>query len=94
MVPYSKAHSKGKSTKTDKTDKKLNHLSFQSTEQLNNNMGIKRDKSGKSSSQLNSAQNLKLKTILYDLRIGKFMKNTNEKRNKIRRKMNPQYPNL
>jgi hypothetical protein len=29
-----------------------------------------------------------------DLRIGKFMKNTNEKRNKIRRKMNPQYPNL
>ena len=36
----------------------------------------------------------KLKTILYDLRIGKFMKNTNEKRNKIRRKMNPQYPNL
>ena len=47
-------------------------------------MGIKRDKSGKSSSQ-NSAQNLKLKTILYDLRKGKFMKNTNEKRNKIRR---------
>jgi hypothetical protein len=40
---------KGKSTKTDKTDKKLNHLSFQSMEQLNNNMGIKRDKSGKSS---------------------------------------------
>jgi hypothetical protein len=30
-------------------------------------------------------KNLKLKTILYDLRIGKFMKNTNEKRNKIRR---------
>jgi hypothetical protein len=28
---------KGKSTKTDKTDKKLNHLSFQSTEQLKNN---------------------------------------------------------
>jgi hypothetical protein len=27
----------GKSTKTDKTDKKLNHLSFQSTEQLKNN---------------------------------------------------------
>jgi hypothetical protein len=38
MVPYSKAHSKGKSTKTDKTDKKLNHLSFQSTEQLKNNI--------------------------------------------------------
>jgi hypothetical protein len=37
--------------KTDKTDKKLNHLSFQSTEHLNKNMGIKRDKSGKSSSQ-------------------------------------------
>jgi hypothetical protein len=28
---------KGKSTKTDKADKKLNHLSFQSTEQLKNN---------------------------------------------------------
>jgi hypothetical protein len=32
-------------------DKKLNHLSFQSTEQLNKNV-IKRDKSGKSSSQI------------------------------------------
>jgi hypothetical protein len=29
--------SKGKVHKTDKTDKKLNHLSFQSTEQLKNN---------------------------------------------------------
>jgi hypothetical protein len=38
MAPYSKAHSKEKSTKTDKTDKKLNHLSFQSTEQLKNNI--------------------------------------------------------
>ena len=28
---------KGKSTKRDKIDKKLNHLSFQSTEQLKNN---------------------------------------------------------
>ena len=28
MVPYSKAYSKGKFTKTDKTDKKLKHLSF------------------------------------------------------------------
>jgi hypothetical protein len=36
-------------------------LSFQSTEQLKN-MGIKRDKSGN-----------KLKTILFDLRIGKYM---------------------
>jgi hypothetical protein len=52
MVPYSKAHSKGKVHKNRQTDKKLNHLSFQSTEQLNNNMGIKRDKSGKSSSQI------------------------------------------
>jgi hypothetical protein len=34
MVPR---FQKGKSTKTDKTDKKLNHLSFQSTEQLKNN---------------------------------------------------------
>jgi hypothetical protein len=49
---FSKTHSKGKVHKADKSDKKLNHLSFQSTEQLNKNMGIKRDKSAKSSSQI------------------------------------------
>jgi hypothetical protein len=35
MVPYSKAHSKGKSTKTDKTNKKLNHLSFKTNSNIN-----------------------------------------------------------
>jgi hypothetical protein len=61
---------KRKSTKTDKTDKKLNHLSFQSTEQLINNtfltwyMGIKRDKSGKSSSQIILTEELLGKKML------------------------------